>query len=206
MGYGDKLYGTMLYHEEDLIPIDEITPFIPDLMMYLPQYYKKNNVMLQIQGAIAKQIGIKQYTRDDVLKQFFVDTATWGLLIYESELGLQTDETKTYDNRREIIKAKIRGSGSTTKTLIKNVASAFSGGEVDVIEYPSEYRFEVQFVGSLGIPPNMAGFIAMLEDIKPAFMTYSFKYTYTVWNNVDSMTWNEASTKTWNQLRVYEGV
>lgn len=205
MDYGTQLYGTFLYNEQP-IPIDEIEPFIPDMMKHLPQYYKRNNVVLQVQGTIAKQIGIKEYEKDDVHKQFSVDTATWGLEIYERELGLQIDKTKAYARRREIIKAKIRGNGSTTKTLVKNVATAFSGGEVDVIEYPTEFRFVVQFIGFLGIPPDMSGFLAMLDEIKPAFMSYTIKYSYTTWDMVNSLTWSEASTKTWNDLRVYEGV
>ncbi|GAD14194.1 hypothetical protein GBL_2411 [Geobacillus kaustophilus GBlys] len=88
--------------------------------------------------------------------------------------------------------------------MIQNAAAAFSGGEVEVIEYPSEYRFEVKFIGVKGIPPNMAGFIDMLEQIKPAHLAYSFKYTYTVWDAVKSLTWAQVNTKTWNELKVYD--
>lgn len=189
-----------------MIPIEELTQFIPDLMKQLPQYYRNNNVMLQIQTAIAKQIGIKEYTKDDIHKQFSVDTATWGLDIYERELRLETDQTKSYQHRREIIKAKISGSGSTTKAFVKSIAATFSGGEVDVIEYPPEYRFEVKFVGTLGIPSNMTGFIAMLEEIKPAYESYTFIYTYTTWDSVKTLTWDQVKLKTWDELKVYEGV
>jgi hypothetical protein len=106
---------------------------------------------------------------------------------------------------REQINAKLRGTGTTTRQMLIDTAAAFSGGEVDVIECPAEYRFVVKFVGILGIPPNMSGFIQMLEQVKPAHLTYSFEYTYTTWANLLSLTWGGATSKTWNQLRTYGG-
>jgi len=140
-----------------------------------------------------------------VLDQYFVSTATWGLDLWETELGMSVDPTKPVQSRREQINAKLRGTGTTTRQMLIDTAAAFSGGEVDVIEYPAEYRFVVKFVGILGIPPNMSGFIQMLEQIKPAHLTYSFEYTYTTWANLLSLTWGGAASKTWNQLRTYGG-
>ena len=88
--------------------------------------------------------------------------------------------------------------------MIKSVAIAFSGGEVDVQEYTNEYRFVVQFIGIRGIPQNMPGLISAIEEIKPAHLMYSFKYTYTAWQQIN-MTWQQAKTKTWGDLRIYEG-
>lgn len=202
--YGQYKYGEYKYGEEGTPGGQDIDLLTPDLMKYLPWYYQSSTVMREIQNSIAKEFGIFAYYMEDVCKQFFIDTATWGLSIYEKELGLQTNVSLSYEERREIIKAKIRGRGTTTKAMIKNTAEAFSGGEVDVIEYPEEYRFVVQFIGIKGIPRNMESFINMLETIKPAHLAYSFKYTYTVWNFI-SGAWNDFSTKTWNELKVYEG-
>ena len=204
MAYGKINYGHFGYGEDgELIP--DIEPLTPDLMKYLPWYYQENSTMIEIQGALGKEVGMLIYHMDDLDKQFFIDTATWGLEMYEKELGLQTNRGLSYENRREIIKAKLRGRGTTTIQMIKNTAEAFSGGEVDVIEYPSEYRFVVKFIGVKGIPRNMQGFIDALESIKPAHLGYEFKYTYTVWNNLDNLTWNQAGMKMWDELKVYEG-
>lgn len=204
MTYGEFLYGTRIFSDDAGSDQPEIAT--PDLMQYLPPYYsREKGEMLAIQRANAEELGKLRYAVDDLLRQFFVMTATWGLDLWEQELGLTTDRSKSYERRREIILAKLRGAGTTTKEMIKNVATAFSGGEVAVIEYPEEYRFVVQFIGIKGIPPNMAGFIAMLEDIKPAHLVCEFKYTYTVWNMLGELTWNQAEQKTWNELKTYEG-
>lgn len=205
MVYGNQLYGTSQYgidqQDEEQVEISA-----PELMKYLPDYYENSHVMKEFQKSLAQELGALKYGKDEVLRQFFLETATWGLDIWEQELGLTTDLSKTYVTRREIISAKIKGTGTTTKEKIIKTAAVFSGGEVDVVEYPSEYRFEVHFVGTKGIPPNMPGFIQMLEEIKPAHLTYTFKYNYTVWNTVGSLTWDQIKMKTWNEIRIYEGL
>lgn len=177
---------------------------ISDLMKYLPEYYQDIREMKKLQETASDEMGLFLYAIDDVLSQCFVESATWGLDYWESELGLMTEPTMPVERRRESIKAKVRGSGTTTKQMILDTASAFSGGEVDVIEYPSEYRFEVRFIGVKGIPANMPGFIQMLEQIKPTHLGYSFKYSYTWWDSLKNLTWNSVNLMTWNELRVYE--
>ncbi|MGO4498797.1 putative phage tail protein [Paenibacillus sp. 2RAB27] len=204
MSFSDSLYGANQYgvNETDTAQTNDENP---DLMKYLPAYYHEILDMRCIQESLSADIGKLNIDIRLCIDQFFIDTATWGLDFWERVFGISTDRTKSYEPRREVIKAKIRGAGTTTKEMIRTTAMAFSGGEVNVIDYPTEYRFEVQFVGVKGIPQNMAGFIAMLEEIKPAHLTYSFKYTYTTWDNLKILTWQQVHSKTWNQLKVYEG-
>jgi hypothetical protein len=205
MAYGKQIYAHYLYGDGSS-DTDQPEYNIPDLMRYLPLYYQESREMLKLQEILAKDIGaLRYYAIPNLLQQLFIKTATWGLDYWEHEFGLVTDKSNSYVRRREIIQAKIRGSGTSTKERIKSVAIAFSGGEVDVIEYPAEYRFEVKFIGVLGIPPNMAGFLAMLDEIKPAHLGYSISYTYTVWNMLLPLKWNGAGTRTWAQLRTYGG-
>lgn len=202
--YGESLYGVLQFGEET-IPDSDIELRDPNLMLLLPWYYKSNVTIEGLQNSIAKELGKIYYNLEDLINQLFIDTATWGLSIYEKQLGLQTNLSLSYEERREIIKAKLWGRGTTTKQMIKDTAEAFSGGEVDVIEYPEESKFIVKFIGIKGIPRNMQGFIDMLETIKPAHLAYEFKYTYTVWNHLTDLTWGQANAMTWDELRVYEG-
>lgn len=204
MTYGISQYGVLNYGEERPITSEEISPHKPDLMKYLPRYYYDIYEIERLQEGISTEIGLQRLLAEELLKQFFVDTATWGLYTWEQSLGLTINTSLTYERRREIIYAKLRGTGTTTKAMVENVASAFSGGEVQVFEYPREYRFVVQFVGVKGIPPNMGGLIDAIDDIKPSHLTYSFKYTYTVWSHINTLTWVQAGGKIWDDLRVYE--
>lgn len=203
MAYGQTQYGVLQYSAS---PEDgQITPHNPDLMRYLPMYWQEVREMQVLQQATGAEVGLLWDAADDLMRQFFVSTATWGLGRWEKELGLITDPSKPVEHRREIILAKLRGASTATLEMIRNVASTFSGTDVRVIEYPAEYRFVVQFIGQYGIPPNMAGLIQTIEDIKPAHLAYEFKYTYTVWNMLKNLNWQQAKTRTWENLRLYEG-
>ncbi|EHQ92083.1 YmfQ family protein [Desulfosporosinus youngiae] len=203
MGYGSQLYGTT-FLGTDGGDGDQPDYSTPNLMRYLPEYYRGIREMEKLQETASDEMGLFLYAIDNVLSQYFVDTATWGLNYWESELGLETEPAKPIERRREQIKVKLRGSGTTTQQMIMDTAAAFSGGEVDVMEYPAECRFEVRFIGIKGIPANMPGFIQMLEQIKPAHLGYSFKYSYTWWDSLKHLTWNSVNVMSWNELRVYE--
>ena len=102
--------------------------------------------------------------------------------------------------------ARLRGQGTTTRKMIQETAAAFSGGEVQVIEDNPHSHFIIRFVGVKGIPRNMQAFIGMLEEIKPAHLSYEFQYTYTVWDNLSGFTWDGLSGRTFEDVRVMEGV
>lgn len=203
--YGSNQYGLVKYAENTITPVDiekykiDLTKYVPPFVIEIPEM----KASYDVQGT---ELGGFLYYSDDVKKQLHIDTATWGLVYWEERYGIETNLDLSYEQRREMVKAKKRGQGTTTMQMIKNVAEVFSGGEVNVIENTGPYIFTIQFVGVKGIPRNMQAFINMLEDIKPAHLGYEFKYTYTVWNFLKEkkLTWNNSKTKTWDQLKVYE--
>ncbi|MBO9597922.1 MAG: YmfQ family protein [Cohnella sp.] len=176
-----------------------------DLMEYLPSYYKGVVEFDELMASEGEELQALRIEKESVFAQMFLPTTTWGIERWEKELGLAIDPSKPISWRREQVSAKLRGSGTTTKEMIVRVAAAFSGGEVEVVEYPGERRFVIRFVGTLGIPTNMPGFVRMLEEIKPAHLAYSFEFTYTAWGALPEMSWNEASGFTWYELRTYGG-
>ncbi|MBU5486459.1 YmfQ family protein [Clostridium sp. MSJ-11] len=203
--YGSTKYGATKYGEESS-STEEINLYRPDLLAYLPPILREIREFIVIDDVVGYELGLLNWNIQDLLKQCFIDTATWGLTLWEKEYGINTDINKSYEERREILKAKKRGHGTVTKKMIKETAEAFSGGEVEIIEHPESYSFTVQFIGIKGIPKNLAGFKDMLDTIKPAHLSYDFKYTYTVWDhlNENKLTWGNAKTKSWNDLKVYE--
>jgi uncharacterized protein YmfQ (DUF2313 family) len=205
--YGTEQYGTTQYANDSNNLNPSITQNYKDkLLSNLPQCYRQDAWLNDLYKAAGEDLGTLDYIITDLNNQINPSTATWGLNIWENELNIITDLNKTYEERREVVKAKLCGQGTTTKKMIQNTAVAFSGGDVNIIEHPESYSFTVQFVGIRGIPKNMQSFINMLEDIKPAHLAYSFKYTYTVWNFLKekNLTWDSAKSKTCDDLKVYE--
>ncbi len=206
MNYGTTQYGLLQYGNSDSENNeDDIKVISPDLMKYMPNYYLTSNVIKEIENANSLEIGRLNYKIADMQKQLSIDTATWGLIFWESEYGIETNLTMSYEDRRNVLNAKKKGQGTTTKEMIKSVAETFSGGEVEIIENNSTYAFIVKFIGAKGIPKNMQLFKDMLENIKPAHLAYSFEYSYAVWNVIEEnkLTWNDMKEKTWNELKTY---
>ncbi|KNF07178.1 hypothetical protein CLPU_22c00300 [Gottschalkia purinilytica] len=186
-----------------MVESQKINEFIPNLMKYTHKDYLNSKYMTQLQNGIAKEFGMIAYYIEDIYKQFFIDTATWGLSVYEKELGLQSNSSLSYEERREIIKAKLRGAGTATKQMIKDTAEAFSGGQVEIIEHSNKYYIEIHFIGTIGIPKNMKSFENMINEIIPAHLGYNFKFRFITWGMMKdaSLIWNDLTTKTWEQAR-----
>lgn len=172
-----------------------------NLIDQLPQFYQNSPEMVAIQSYLQILVAELWRNRDDFAAQLCIDTATWGLATWEGALGLTTDATRELAYRRERVKAKLRGAGTTTKALIQRVAETFTNGAVDVIEYASEYRVVIKFTGTLGIPPNLDDLTASLRDIMPAHLQWEYEIRYNLWIDVAPLTWGELAERTWHGVK-----
>ena len=102
--------------------------------------------------------------------------------------------------------SRLRGTGTVTKTMMKNVAASFVNGDIEIIEYPSQYCFAVKFTSRTGIPYNIADIQAMVEEIKPAHLAVEYIFTYRLWEDViDTLqNWTTVKTYTWDEVLVFE--
>lgn len=175
-----------------------------NLMQYLPWYYQNSEFMRFIQNSNSLEVEKLKYNIDDSINQLFIDTATWGLDRLERIFNIETDINKSYEDRREVLKAKLIGSGTVTKEMIKNVVQAFSVGKVEVIENNYNYNFVIKFIEKKGIPKNIQGLINAIEEIKPAHLKVIYEFLYNTWNEVNIYTWGEVNRFTWDGLAQYE--
>lgn len=202
--YGLNKYGTISYSidsSDDTIEKNDII----DLSKYVPKLIFDISEFKNIYISQGLELSILNKHIKDLQNQLFVNKATWGLDFFERDYGIKTDISKTYEERREVILAKKRGTGTVTKEMIKNTAKAFTNVDVDVIEN-KDYSFTVKFIGEKGIPRNLQDFKDMLEEIKPAHLAYNLEFTYTVWDFLKekNLTWAGASNKTWDELKIYD--
>lgn len=202
--YDTEQYSLLRYIKDSKINNQEIKSHKPNLLHYLPEVLREVREFKILYEVIEDEIALLRWNAQNLPEQCFIDTATWGLTLWEDLYDIKIDINKSYEERREVLKAKKRGQGTVTSKMLKETAEAFSGGEVEVIEQPEEYAFTVKFVGVKGIPKNLTDFEDMLDTIKPAHLDYDFKFTYTTWNmlNQNKLLWN--NSKTWDALRVFE--
>lgn len=169
--------------------------------MYLPEYYRQSPQVAALQGALDSQVKALWEAKDGLFDQLDINTATWGLKYWEQSLGIHVDVTRPDGFRRSRIISKLRGQGTTTVAMIQNVAESFSNGGVDIIEHPAEYRFDVRFTGTIGIPPNLDDLSAAIEEIKPAHLAYDYIIIYRTWGQIKRYTWGELKLHTWGDIK-----
>lgn len=166
-----------------------------EMLGFLPGYYASSRVMRSLLDAEGIELDELRQALDETLAQFFVDTATWGLERWESDLDIATDASKPLDQRRSLVKSKLRGTGTVTVALMRSVAESFDNGAIEVTQQPALYKVAIRFVDTIGLPPNMDDIKAALEAIVPAHLvvTYSFRY----------LTVNEVNGQTINQMQAH---
>lgn len=168
----------------------------------MPNYYRASKVIDNLNSANALELDGFDKKLDGVLNQFFINTADYTLERWEKELGIDVNNSYDVEFRRSRIKSKLRGQGTVTVNLIKNVAESFSNGEVDILEDNPNYSFTVKFVGTKGIPPNLGDLQKAIEVIKPAHLVATYEFTYNVWGDIKAYTWGDLKSSTWGEIKV----
>lgn len=199
--YGKNKYGE-IYYGRDPTQAGDQEEYYVDLKRYVPLFVWEKAEMDALYTAQGYECGLLRHHLADLIDQCFVRTATWGLVRWEEVFGITTNFFLTYEQRREVVLAKMRGQETTTLEVIRRTALAFTGVEAEVVEDYAHYFFYVKFVGAYGIPPNMQQLINAIEEIKPAHLGFSFLYRYVIWDELRPYVWNDLRVYTWDGLRV----
>ena len=199
--YGQNRYGTFYYARDSGEETGGEEYFV-NLARYVPLFVSELAELAEIYRTEGYEVGKIKYSTLDLLDQCFVQTATWGLYLWERELGLVTNYQLSYEQRRKVILAKLRGQETTTVEVIRKTAVSLTGCDAEVIEYPSNYCLVIKFTGMYGIPPNVQQFRDALEEIKPAHLGFSFQYRYVIWDELRPYIWDELRKFTWDGIRV----
>ena len=139
----------------------------------------------------------------DVMDQFFVETATWGLDLWEQQVGIETDRGLSHESRRAEIKQKLVASGQTTVEMVRQLAEAITGYEARVI-VNTDYSFSLEFLGEKTelADIDVEELRSVVEQIKPAHLR--FIISGIIWDDLESLglTWQyfEDNQITWAGL------
>ncbi|MEG1152404.1 MAG: YmfQ family protein [Oscillospiraceae bacterium] len=171
------------------------------LIKYLPSFYYASTEVKNIQASIEVEAEQLKANITDLLNQLYVTTATWGLDYWETYLGIEIDKTQTNRDRQSRILTRLRGQGTITKDMIKNVCESFIGGEVEIIENSIDYSFNIKFVSVIGIPSNLEYLSASIEEIKPAHLAYTFEFTFNTYDVLAQYSYDYLSQFTYDELR-----
>lgn len=171
------------------------------LIARYPDFYAGSPEFVDLQDALEPEALALWTAQGGLMDQLCVNTATWGLQYWEKTLGIPVEQGKDLEYRRSRIRSKLRGSGVTTVALIESVAESYTNGEVAVKEYPEQFRLEIKFVGTIGIPPNMEDLTASLREIVPAHLQWDYIIVYNTWEAVGAITWGALTAMTWGDVK-----
>lgn len=157
----------------------------------VPDRYYLHSQTTAILEALEKQSSISADQIDDLLKQFFVETATWSLHLWEHKYGIAVDESKPLADRRAAVRGKMTAAGNTTAEMVRQLATALTGYEARVVVHSADYSFSLEFLGEENTLADIdvSQVQKMVEQIKPSHL--QFIISGLTWSNIESvgLTW-----------------
>lgn len=136
---------------------------------------RNSKVIQSVFTSEEQQFTLLNSSIEDIKKQLDIDTATWGLVVYEKELKIPTNLNKPLNDRRSVIKSKLRANGKVDSIQIKLVADAYTNGDV-LVSFNG--HIVVKFNSVYGIPPNLEDLKFAIEDVKPAHLAVDYEFNY----------------------------
>ena len=174
------------------------------MLKKLPSYYQNSKVIRELMQSLENEMKRLRAETELTENQFFILLSDRDLSQHEKDVGLVPEPSADIDTRRGNILSRLRGTGTVTKTMMKNVAASFVNGDIEITEYPSEYMFSVTFNSKQGVPYNLTDIQAMIEQIKPAHLAVEYIFTYRLWEDILALTnWNEVRSYTWEGLLTF---
>jgi hypothetical protein len=196
--YDSGVYGTGKYG-----------PGIFDRMRrYVPPLYADDSLLLSVLAVEATEFDSIRANLIDIVFQTFTATVNgWGLVFWESLLGLHPSATDTDDTRRSRIQAAVRGIGQPRRPLLEQLAINFQNGLVDIVEDFANKAVRITFASALGVPANISDFQSYMRSIVPGHLDVVYVFRYTTWSQWDAhnLTWagTDALALSWPQHDIY---
>jgi len=147
------------------------------MLEMLPPYERNSIVFQEIMKAEEKQFNKLDANIEDLEKQLNPDTATWGLSIYEKELGLQIEPDISIEMRRSLIKAKLLMQPPSSKTKFIEILKSFVEN-AEIEEIFNDYSFNVILKTLDTVGDKLPYIQQVVEDFKPAHLAYIFIICY----------------------------
>ena len=171
------------------------------LRQLIPLRYLSSPEVCEIADALQPELDAMQDAIDDVLAQLTLDTATWGLVLWERDYGARSNLSQTYQERRDHVRSKLRGVGTVNCAALESIAASYVSGETTVTEVPEEYLLRVAFRGVYGVPSNLQDLKNVLRTMRPAHLALAYIIRYRLWSEAAAYTWSRLGTHTWFDVK-----
>ena len=141
-----------------------------EMLGFTDWYYQDSNIMKSILDTQGLEVDAIRFAVKDILKQCYVDTATWGLSLWEKELDI-TDISTNVNERRQKIKILLSKPVSVTPYFLEKMINEYiNDNSGKIIEHNDNYSFDVVFNKDSCF--NLKKLTEVLELYKPAHLGY----------------------------------
>lgn len=141
-----------------------------EMLGFTDWYYQDSDIMKNILDTQGLEVDAIRFAVKDILNQCYVDTATWGLSLWEKELNI-TDILTNINERRQKIKILLSKPVSVTPYFLEKMINEYiNDNSGKIIEHNDNYSFDVVFNRNSCF--NLKKLTEILELYKPAHLGY----------------------------------
>lgn len=159
-----------------------------------------DTLVKNIVKAIGDCMDMTDAENEQIIKDMFISTCSIERLKeYEKEAGITPTSEQSEDDRRSAVIARWRSEGKCDIELLRITADSWKYGKTN-IDFVDD-KIQISF-NDKGVPTDLDGLKAAIEEAKPAHIDTAYIFVYTTWNEVKTKTWNEVKTMTWDELKV----
>lgn len=170
----DQAYYSLVKHKDSVGDFYFLRRQSVDVMRYLPRFLAKDPDFLKVQNALSWEHENLRLKLIDVSRQFYIETATWGLSSWERIYKVTPPPGASYELRRAFVKAKMLGMGVMTVQAIKHLVNPFLfRPDADIDELPSPGTFRVIIPSGTD---HMREIRQTLAEMSPAHLVYNFRF------------------------------
>lgn len=144
-----------------------------NMISQLPNYERDNTIINEIYRVLGDKTDEFLYKIEDLYMQMNIDTATWGLDVWEKNFNINTSNSDNYKIRRQRIKTKMKQHEKVSTRTLENIIQDYYEGEVTVF-FNKKLYFKLPLEGdSWKFHSIVKGII---DKTKPSHLGYSIDY------------------------------
>ena len=140
----------------------------------VPPFVAQMMEMAQLFTAEQPELDKMEADLSELLRQFYIKTATYSLDRWEDEFGLERNTELTLMQRRARVLAKLNSNPPATVRMLENlVMQVMTANAVTIVEHPAEYSFTV-YVNTDYLVETFAIADEAVRLARPAHLSYKF--------------------------------
>lgn len=177
-----------------------------NLIGHIQSILKSDEFTNDLFDSISIELNNTSHQLELTFQELFIDSATGdGIVALEKRLGIVTDILKPIEQRRSLLKARLRGRKKVSISVVDSICEAWINGEVDTSIISN--KIKVVFISIGGIPDKLSDLEETLYKLIPTHLEIEWEFTYLTWDKLESynLDWDEFETLNlnWNELEVY---